>query len=928
MNIGRARGAIARQSAGPAGIEIVRDENTGRASAGHTKWWEAARARLSAQFDPVESQAVRRNALSVFAIRVVSAALLFVSQIILARWIGADSYGLYVALWSAVLVTGGLSHLGLSTAMMRLVPQYRASNDFDHLRGILIGGRFIAIAGGLTTAAAGALLLWLTGAAQPSQSYWAMAMALACLPAYALTEAQDGLGRGQGWTLESIAPPYIFRPAIILLGAACAASLSLPPTAVTAMACALAATWATAIVQSYLIHRRLNESVPAGKAAFAFPLWLKVSLPLLAVSGSELVLQNADVLLLNVLRPPAEVGIYYAAAKTTCLALFVHYAVGSAYSGRFATAGALGDRDGLARLTREAVTWTFWPSVAVTIVVLTCGPFLLGLFGRDFEGAYPAMFILSAGLLARAATGPSEFVLNMLGRQNDCARSFATAAGVSIALNLILIPHFGAFGAATATACGFATASALNWRTARRELGLNLFVFARSPDAGTDVKNLFHALRTGLQSSGFFGSEFHKSADLLDAVALSIPATSDADLVVYDVVRNEAGFKALEADWKRLYQSAGATSQPFMTFAWHKNWLKHYHAGQSHPLGVQLAVVVGRQCGRAVVIWPLLTKRMAGMTYMYWMGQPVSQYGDVLVDRSADVARIVKDSWSVVLNRLKPDVVILRKVRADAAVASLLKAEGAIATLTEKAPFVETRGHDSYVNFEMRYSAKARKNRRRLMRRLEEKGSVEFVHLKAGPEAAALVSRAIDMKRNWLSAKGLLSAALYDRRFETFFSAVAIDSCGAGSCLVSALKLDGQPAAIMVSIVGEQHLAGHIFAHDLALDKYGVGVLLLEECLRHAVSERLKAFDLLAPGDAYKFDWCDQHVEVADWALATSARGHILTRLHLPHAREQVKQTAKRLPSPVRRLLRRVLLRSSLALRDAPENNTTDARID
>ena len=881
------------------------------------KGWRAIRRRLSAQFDPVESQTVRRNALSVFAIRVLSAALLFLSQIILARWIGASGYGLYVALWSAVLVLGGLSHLGLSTAMMRLVPQYRAANDYDHLRGLLIGGRVIAVGGGLLAALTGGFALWLTSHSGAPDFGLAMVLALACLPAYALTEAQDGLGRGQGWTLESIAPPYILRPALILLGAASAYALSFPATAVTAMTCALGATWTTAIVQSLLIHRRVVATVPSGVAAFEFPLWLKVSLPLLAVSGSELVLQNADVLLLNALRPPEEVGIYYAAAKTTCLALFVHYAVGSAYSGRFATAGALGDKEELARLTREAVSWTFWPSVAVTAAVLIAGPWLLGLFGKDFEGAYPAMFILSVGLLARAATGPSEFVLNMLGRQNDCARSFATAAAVSILLNLLLIPFFGAFGAATATACAFATASGLNWRTARRELGLNLFVFAASQSSQPPV-----ATDTGSQRqpSGFWGILNFLRSPAVDpqhsagnpaSVTFSVASAFSGNAVSFEIVRDEAGFDALKDDWNRLYQDNAKSTQPFLSFAWNRHWLRHYFAGQSHPLGVQLAVVVGRRDGRAVVIWPLVTRRMAGMTYLHWMGQPVSQYGDVLVEASDASQQLLSDSWDVIAARLAPDVITLRKVRSDAAVAELLKKKGAVATLTEQAPFVATAGITSFENFELCYSAKARKNRRRLLRRLEEKGAVEFVHVSNGPEAMVLVSQAIGLKRAWLGERGLLSPALHDHRFEEFFVAVATRGDEAG-CLVSVLKFNGRPAAIMVSVKGEQRLAGHIFAYDLALEKAGVGVLLLEECLRFAIDHGYAAFDLLAPGDAYKYDWCDQHVEVRDWALASSMRGHLFTRLYLAHVREQVKQTAKRLPSPVRRILRKAWLRGSL----------------
>ena len=881
----------------------------------NARWWQAARALLAAQFDRATVKNVRREALAVFSIRVLSAALLFASQIILARWIGASSYGLYVALWSAVLVAGGLSHLGLSTAMMRLVPEYQASHAHASLRGLLTGGRCIAFGGGLLTAMVGGLALFYGTSSSSANFVWAAVLALGCLPAYALTEAQDGLGRGQGWTLASIAPPYILRPVLLLLGAASVYLLGFPATAVTAMACALCATWITTIVQSVMVQRRITEMVPAGPATYHFRAWLSVSLPLLAVSGSELVLQNADVLLLNVLRSPEEVGVYYAAAKTTCLALFVHYAVGSAYSGRFATAGALGDRDGLARLVREAVWWTFWPSLAVTAAVLIAGPFLLGLFGRDFQGAYPAMFILSVGLLARAATGPSEFVLNMLGRQNDCARSFAIAACVSICLNILLIPFFGTFGAAAATACAFATASGLNWRTARRELGLNLFVFGQehTNELATKDRESFAMARSAAKPQDLtVPSLLQWPADTKSGASA---ATARGHATVFEIVRDEAAFEALKGDWERLYKNAAGAPQPFMTFSWNRHWLKHYHAGQSHPLGVQLAVVVGRRDGRVAVIWPLATKRMAGMTYLYWMGQPVSQYGDVLVEASGDADALLRESWNVIVSHLAPDVITLRKVRSDAAVAGLLKEKNAMATRCEQAPFVTTADQTSFAVFEQRYSAKTRKNRRRLLRRLEEKGTVEFVHLKGGADAVMLVKRAIGFKKVWLDRRGLISPAVHDQRFEKFFVAASEGTADQSCCLVSALMLDGQPCAVLVSLADGKYLAGHIFAYDLQHENAGAGVLLLEQCLNYAVTSGYSTVDLLAPGDTYKYDWCEQQIEVCDWALASSVRGQLFTRFYLARLREQVRIAAKRLPAPMRRLILRAVQSSVTAKR-------------
>jgi O-antigen/teichoic acid export membrane protein len=423
------------------------------------------------------------NALAVFVVRVASAALLFVSQVVLARWMGASEYGVYVALWTAVLLLGGFSHLGLSAAMMRLVPQYQASGAFDALRGILLGGRLLAVASATVLAGLAGAILWFDGTWLGFELSLPVALALLCLPFYTLEDVQDGIGRGQRWTLEAIVPPYLLRPATVLTLVLVAHWAGLASTALTTIAAALVATAGTALVQTLFIERRIRETVPRGKRTFDVSAWLAVSLPLLAVGACEVVLQNADVMLLNFFRPSADVGIYYAATKTAGLALFVHYAVGSAYAGRIAAA-AIGDETEMRRLVHESVRWTFYPSLVVTLTILALGIPLLSQFGHGFTEAYPLMFILAVGVLARAATGPSELILNMLGHQRACAISLATAAVVSISLNAVLIPILGLMGASIATASALTTAAFLNWRAAKRLSGVNLFVLAADNRAG------------------------------------------------------------------------------------------------------------------------------------------------------------------------------------------------------------------------------------------------------------------------------------------------------------------------------------------------------------------------------------------------------------------------------------------------------------
>ncbi len=428
-----------------------------------------------------DRERTQRDALAAFGVRIVSAGLLYLSQIVLARWMGTTEYGVYVFVWTWVLILGGLCHLGLSLAMIRLIPAYRETGELSLLRGLIYGGRWAAIALGTLVSAFGIGGLWLFGPTVSSPYVLPLYLALVCIPLYALTDVQDGIGRGHAWMDLALLPPYVLRPILLLLAMVAALAYGLPMRAETAAGSAILATWASGVIQLLLLNRRLGTTIAAGDRHYTFKTWFRASLPLVVIAGCELVLQNADVLVISRYLSPADVGIYFAAAKTMSLILFVHYAVGSAVANRFATLNARGDREQLRAFVRDAVNWTFWPSLVCAVLLLALGLPLLSLFGSQFQTGYPVMIILALGFMARASMGPAEFLLNMLGEQNLCATVLTVTAVLNIALNFALVPSFGMIGAATATSLSITFAAAMNYLVARRRLEIDIAIWSNLP---------------------------------------------------------------------------------------------------------------------------------------------------------------------------------------------------------------------------------------------------------------------------------------------------------------------------------------------------------------------------------------------------------------------------------------------------------------
>lgn len=438
------------------------------------RWIVASQAWLSNYSHHALAQRVAGAA---FVIRVASAGLLYLTQIVLARWIGGYEFGIYVYVWTLVLLAGDILHLGLASAAQRLIPEYVQQGAYDRLRGFLVGSQWLVLTSATVVAMVGAAVIWLGESLLSHQEIIPLYFACLALPFYTLTNMLDGIARSYNWVNLALIPPYVLRPLVLLLVMTAAHVAGVAADAQTAMLAALVATWSAAIVQLLILNRRLAGKIPPVASSYEVGDWFSVALPILMVWGFYTLLTYADIIVLRQFRPPDEVALYYAAAKTVALVAFVHFAVGVAVAHRFSEYRVACDRDLLSSLVIHSIRWTFWPSLALVAAVLTLGPVLLKLFGVEFLAAYPLMFVLAIGVLARAAVGPAERLLSMLGEQITCAIVYVAVFAINIGACFILIPRFGVTGAAIATATALVIESVLLFLVARQRLAMHCFIW-------------------------------------------------------------------------------------------------------------------------------------------------------------------------------------------------------------------------------------------------------------------------------------------------------------------------------------------------------------------------------------------------------------------------------------------------------------------
>jgi O-antigen/teichoic acid export membrane protein len=418
-----------------------------------------------------------RVSIIAFAIRIFSAFIAFVSQVLLARWMGSFEYGIFVLVWVTMIILGNLSCLGFHTSVIRFIPEYRERGEMDELRGIMLASRLFVLVASSAIAAisAGLILLF----ADRIESYYVVPFLIGifCLPMIALSDVVQGISRANAWAVSALSPTYIVRPVLIISFMAAALAMGYAPSARTALIAAVAATYATTLWQLATVTTRADRGIARGRRAIDLRGWILVSLPIFLIEGFAFMLTNADVLMVGIYLSPHDVAIYYAMAKTLALVHFVYFAVKAGVAARYAQF-THGDRKKLGDFARETVTWTFWPSLAMGLFVLAVGQPVLTLFGPGFEEGYPYLFLLVAGVVVRSTVGPAESLLTMSGNQNVCAVLYGLTLALNVGLNVVLIPRMGLWGAALATSLAMTFEAAALALTAWRRLGIVMFVFA------------------------------------------------------------------------------------------------------------------------------------------------------------------------------------------------------------------------------------------------------------------------------------------------------------------------------------------------------------------------------------------------------------------------------------------------------------------
>ncbi|MCA9936872.1 MAG: oligosaccharide flippase family protein, partial [Anaerolineales bacterium] len=369
-----------------------------------------------------------------FFIQGVGLGLRYLSQILLARWLGANEYGTYSYLFSWVQVLSLLSGLGFTISLLRFVPEYITGKKWGLLKGIVRRSRQMTLFIGLVVAAVGYLLLSILGVFKVQPMLAIVGMGI--VPLYGLLQVQVEVIRSLRHIVFAYFVPMILQPLIHLSLLFILGYLLVTFSAFTALLSLVIGLVPLVLLQSWFINRFVPQITGSVVTDYQMDDWLRISLPLLYIAIVVLIQEQSGVLVVGSFLSAGEAGIYMAAMKTAVLGSFVLIAVNTIVAPMIGAAFARQDKAELQQIVRLANGLTFGASILVGFGLILTGKWILGIFGHDFQTGYHLLITLALGQIVNASAGPVGYLIILTGHQRDAIKVYSSALLISMALML------------------------------------------------------------------------------------------------------------------------------------------------------------------------------------------------------------------------------------------------------------------------------------------------------------------------------------------------------------------------------------------------------------------------------------------------------------------------------------------------------------
>ena len=364
----------------------------------------------------------------------------FVLAILLARGLGPEDYGVFAFAIGAAMLTANVATLGWPNLFNRLLPAFLRDKDWGRIKGLRDCADLVIVT---TLALAAIVLVLFSGLDEKLRLGLTFA---------AMLVAPLGLVMLRKQQLAALK-----RPAIGLLFdqgfAAIVVSAVVLITGIadlqTVVAMYVGATAIGVVITTVMVRHRLPDEIGPAQRVAEVGKWFRTALPMAVGTLSKTLINRMDVLMLAPLASLHAVGIYGAAWRLTYVLTFPQVVLMTVVTPLLSEAFAHGQTGKVQRIMRLSAIYAFVTTLPFLAVFLVAPDTVMGwIFGDEFIVGGSTLLILGLAQFLAAFTNANAALLMMGGREKQFGAINVTVMAIAFALNILLIPRYGANGAA------------------------------------------------------------------------------------------------------------------------------------------------------------------------------------------------------------------------------------------------------------------------------------------------------------------------------------------------------------------------------------------------------------------------------------------------------------------------------------------------
>jgi len=405
---------------------------------------------------------VARGSVTAFAIYMASVSLTYCAQLLIARIVGVDVYGIYAYVFAWMAVLAYFSALGFDVALLRFLPVYEAEQNWGLLRGVIqYSQRRVALVSTFVVCI-GVSITLLRAPSMSRELENAFLAGFMLVPIWALLWIRCSIVRAFGGVVAAIAPDRLVRDGMLIaIVALTTMGLRRHIDAPQLMMATLLSS-AAGLALASVAKRRLCPG-PTGDAmpAYAAATWRRVAVPLLLIGATEALMNRTGVLLLGWFGQTSDAGVYSLVFNIAFVVALPRTAVNTLFAPTISSLFTRNERTVLQVLVARAASWMLSAAACIALVLAVLAEPLVAWFGPGFEGGVPALRILLLGQVIVSSAGSQLYVMIMTGHERSAAALLAASAGANVVVCAALIGVLGLTGAAIA-----ATVTLIGWNVA------------------------------------------------------------------------------------------------------------------------------------------------------------------------------------------------------------------------------------------------------------------------------------------------------------------------------------------------------------------------------------------------------------------------------------------------------------------------------